>query len=214
MHAEEIEEVIVPVQYKEEITLESMPIVYPHRIISYLFNVVGLEMRDSDVVAFWRHAKEFGQGWAKFSAATEHHIPLGVYGDGAQLITQYKKEKLIGLFLNLILYRPRSTRCSRYLLFACDEERLVKNRTMNAVFRRLLWSFEALYTGLNPSAPPPGACLSPADLQRAGTRITAEGRVFAVVELRGDWAWMKQIFRFPRCGWQAKMVSGLLNFVY
>lgn len=195
------------------IAMEALPIIHPHRLISYLFDQVGVNILDSDVVQFWRHAREHGQDFAVNTTSSDNHVPLGLYGDGAQLVTQYRKEKVVGLFLNLVLYRPRSVRCSRYLLFSCDEDTMVKNRTLNAVYRRLLWSFQALHTGYNPSTNPPGSYLSKADVERSGKPITADHRVFAVVEFRGDWAWHKLQWRFVKTGWQAIQVV-CLNLVW
>lgn len=82
----------------DEVRMETMPIIHPHRIITYLFDTVKLKQLDEDVVQFWQHAKHFGEGWSLHTTSTEHHVPLGIFGDGAQLVTQFKKEKLIGIF--------------------------------------------------------------------------------------------------------------------
>ena len=50
-------------------------------------------------------------------ATSRNRVPLGFYGDSAQLLTRVRKEKLTCFFLNLPLFRPRSIRCSRFLLW-------------------------------------------------------------------------------------------------
>ena len=91
---------------------------FPHRIIRFLFDVCGLEFAPSDLPKFWYTA--IANGVPGADATSRNRVPLGFYGDSAQLLTRVRKEKLTCFFLNLPLFRPRSIRCSRFLLWACD----------------------------------------------------------------------------------------------
>ena len=169
------------------ISVETYPILHPHRIIAYLFNHVKLEVNLNEVHEFWDHSRSFKEPWALHSPATRDHIPIGLHGDGAQLWTQYKVEKQMSISLNLSLFRPRSTRHSRFVVFTIPAEKLYKNRTLNLVWKRLVWSMNALFEGLNPSTGVDRQRLGPTDLERAGTPICTAGHKFALTEIRGDW---------------------------
>ena len=190
-------------------TYEYHPILHPHRIISFLFDHVGMIVSESDCAEFWKHAISVKEPWALGFDQNDpdllKRVPLGLYGDGAQLVTKYKVEKTVAIFFNVLLHRPRSIRFSRFLLYSVDEKKLLSNRTLNAVYRRLVWSFQALFDGLNPTTGPHGRPLGPRDASRAGLPIVQSGRKFCVVEIRGDWSWQKQSFHF-RASWKGKQV--------
>ena len=200
----EVEGIRLPVKDPKEqrgLKMETFPIVYPHRILSYLFNTVGVSIPDDAVVEYWDHARQVGEPWAVNSPASCHHVPLGLHGDAARLWTISRFEKHIGIFMNIVLFRPKSTRHSRFLLFSLPHEKLFKNRTLNYVWARLAWSLEACFRGKNPAKGPTGRPLTGKHLLRANLPIDASGnRCFCVTEYRGDWEWHRDTFR-PHASW-------------
>lgn len=151
--AKELETIRLPVVNKKSprgISVESFPIIHPHRILAYLFDEVGLEVDIARVREFWTHSREFQEPWAVLSPASDDHIPIGLWGDSARLWTVYRIEKQMSITINLPLFRPRSTRHSRFVVFTIPAEKLFKNRTLNGVWRRLTWSINSCFTGLNP----------------------------------------------------------------
>lgn len=194
----EIESINVPVQSPKPphaLSMKSFPIVHPHRVLSYLFDHVGIDVPDSAVREYWQHCRAMNEDWAIHSPASNGHIPIGLHGDSARLWTQYKVEKVVAIFMNIILFRPVSVRHSRFLLFTCPSALMVKNRTLNAVWRRLVWSFNAAFEGINPLAGVYNRPLTGKALELAGTPLTTSRRKFAVVELRGDWEWHRDVWR-------------------
>lgn len=203
--SEEIESIKVPVQDEKKpggIGVCSLPIVHPHRILSYLLDDVKIQLPNNEISEYWCHARQMGEPWATRSPATMQHVPVGIHGDAARTWTQYKFEKIVSIFINLPLFRPRSMRHSRWIVFSCPHHLLFKNRTMNVVLRRLCWSLNAAFAGINPLVGAPGFPLKGGDLQRAGKPLTLSGHKFAVTELRGDWEWHRDIWR-PTASWQA-----------
>ena len=169
--------------------METFPILLPHKVIRFLWDHVGLTIDSGEHQAFWHHAKSVGEGWAQ--GATLDMIPLGFHGDGAQTWTRYKVEKVLTLSFNVPLFRPRSVRYSRFVLFTIDKTKLFKNRTLNAVLRKLVTSFNALYMGVDPET---------------GGPITRGSHRFYLCELRGDWEWVRDLWNFKKCGWNSKDV--------
>lgn len=177
---------------------------FPHRIMGYVFNEVGLDFTQKQLHAYWDSAIEAGEGWA--SEDVQSFVPLGLYGDAAQLAVKIRKEKLLCLWLNVPCFRPRSIRYSRFLLWSIDTRRILPQHTLNSVWRWIVWSCNALYTGRHPTVGPTGQPLKVAAQQRAGTLITHQGHRFQCTELRGDWEFHKLVWELPKCSWVSTCV--------
>ena len=175
-------------------------------MVGYLFNEVGLQVSKEQIREYWQHLEE-----VKFPMATSdasclrESCPVGLYGDAAKITTEYGHYHCLGIFLNLPLWRPRSTRFSRFLVFSIKEELLVPGKTLDAVFTRLTWSLNVLFTGLYPSCGPHGEALPASQLALAGQSICNNKMKFVCTELRGDWKYHQQVFRF-KSSWQATHV--------
>ena len=174
--------------------VQSLPFLDPHAVIAYLWNDMGVRVSTEEVLKFWRHAREHEQPWALHHEATELHVPLGLYGDSAKISTTFGSDKVVGIFMNLPLWRPASIRASRYLIFAIEESKLWGAHTLMTVFRRITWSVNLLFDGKRPLADPTGAMMK--DSKLFNGFICKDGTVFAVTELRGDQLWQKQTFRY------------------
>ena len=184
----------------------ALEIIDPHIMVAYLINEVGVEISTQDIQRYWQHLEEVKFPMATSNASSlQQHCPVGLYGDAAKITTEYGQYHCLGIFLNLPLWRPRSTRFSRFLLFSIKEELLVPNITLDAVFRRLTWSLNLLFTGQHPYAGPQGEELPKSMLALAGKSICHNSMKFVCTELRGDWKYHQQVFRFSS-SWQATKV--------
>ena len=203
---EEIERIRVVVKHPKfdknnpQLCFEDMKILHPHRVLSYLFNNVGIEIPLDRARAYWRHLRSVGEPWALASPASEEHIPLGIHGDGARLWTVSKYEKFVGVSLNLPLFRPSSTRYARFMVFVIDSAKFFKNRTMNEVWKRLTWSLNSCFEGINPTIGWDSQPLRGSDLERAGKPLTHQNLKFSLTEYRGDWEWHRDTWR-PLASW-------------
>ena len=207
--SKEIEYIWVPVSDEKVphgYRIEKQPILFPHCIIAYLFNNCGLDIPMAAIHEFWDHAIADGETYA--SHDSRNRIPLGFYGDAAQLITKVRIEKLICFFCNIVIFRPKSIRYSRFLLWSCDTSLLYKNRTVNTILRWLVWSFNALYEGTFPVARPGNRPLEAHERDRAGQWLTHRRHLFQVVELRGDWEFHKMIWQF-KASWKGGVNVGI-----
>ena len=183
---------------------EQQPLLLPHRIVAYLFDSCGLTISQQAIDKFWKDAIESKEPFAD-PESSPGRIPLGLYGDAAQLITKVKKEKLFCLWFSLPLFRPRSVRYSRFLLWCCDEKFLYANKTTNSVLRWIVWSFNTLYDGCYPTSRPGNRPLQPCEEPLAGKQITRDFLKFQVTEFRGDWEYHKFIWSF-KSSWKSTHV--------
>lgn len=206
-HHEEIQQIEIPVQYKDlndgeiKFRREKWPFLDPHSIISFLFGPAKLSVPAEHVREYWQHHARFGETWAE-RCDDWSRIPLGLFGDSARLTTQYGKVvQLVGIFMNIILWRPSSVRASRFLLFTIAESQLWSYYTLNTVYRRICWSMNTLWEGVHPLTGVYGEALPPKMASKGGQSITPNNDKFAVTEIRGDWSWHKKVFRFRETSW-------------
>ena len=206
---QEIENVWVPVtddKLPAGYRIEKQPMLFPHRVMAYIFNDCQLDLPQAAIEKFWDDAIAGGEQHA--SATSRHRVPLGLYEDAAQLVTKVRIEKLLCLFCNIPIFRPKSIRFSRFLIWSCDVSLLYKNRTVNTILRWVTWSFNCLYAGTYPTSRPGNRQLEPHEIERAGTWITEKKHQFQVCELRGDWEFHKMIWHF-KCSWKGGVNVGI-----
>ena len=215
MLAEAINEISIPVKNEKlpaGYEMKKMPLIYPHDLVGYLFNTLCITISQEAVTRYWLHHLSTEQPFAVHGPGDTNCVPLGLYGDGARLATLYKHEKLIAVWLNLPLYRPRSTRSSRWLLFSIMADQLHSHWTMDAVLRHMLWSFWALFNGEIPQRGPFGRELPPNLAGREGEQIVHRRKLqFVITEYRGDWEWHRDLWHFVQCSWKSEKVCWMCD---
>ena len=192
MPTQETHHIAVPLKQGDDDTF-AMTIVHmldPHAVVAYLWNTLGVKVASEHVREFWEHARRQKDPAAVAHPASNAHVPLGLYGDSARVSSSYDSDKVLGIYLNLPLWRPQPIRYSRFLLFAIEEKRLWKHHTVDAILRRITWSLNLLFTGKMPSE----------------ELICRDGTCFAVTEIRGDQLFHKETFRFTS-SWTWKSVK-------
>ena len=171
--------ITVPTKTPEGAVVESeLPVILPHVLLEYLLKDCGLCLEDEQVLAYWRHMEEVQDPWAlstkDFRAASQEPVwTLGLYGDEACMqINNAPYDKIVGIYLNVPLFRPKSSRLSRYLLFAIEGTKTV---SAEATFFPIL---RALVDSCNKAS-----------------EEGVLGRRFLVSEIRGDQLWNKFLFQ-------------------
>lgn len=166
--------------------LQDLPVLDVHRLMDVLVTTIGVSIPPSRVNAYWRvHRDELKEDWAVYSPATKDHIPFALYGDSAKILDD--GTKIVGIYVSLpAVWRPRSGRCARWCIFALEEHRFYGHYTLDGVLRRIVYSCNLLFDGIDPDQP---------------DQLLANGRKFICTELKGDWAWHKWCIRF-RSSWQ------------
>ena len=164
-------------------------------MIEFLFSN-KLEIPEKAIRTYWKWNAEHGEPWAQRINPDDKIVPLGIFGDSARVNTAFGYEHVVGIFMSIVLFRPKSVRASRFLLFAIGEEKLWGIHTMQVVLRRVVWSFNTLWDGVHPSVDQYGHALaSDAFKKMAGQAISTR---CVVTEIRGDWAWHKKLWRFAK----------------
>ena len=197
-YPKDVAKVRAPIKAKNKKGFEmaSLEMIEPISLISYLRNHVGIHVDPTQVAYYWRFNRERGVPWAVNHPGTEHHIPLSIYGDGAKMrSTPLGPQKILGVFLSCPLWRPKSIRCSKWLVFAILEDQLYSWRTLHAIYRRIAWSLNILFVGLMPARDLEGKVMSSSNCD-PGQHLVKNKAKFALTEVKGDWCYHKQLFRF------------------
>lgn len=181
----------------------------PVSVVRYMVDA-GLKIDMKAVRKFWDHHSSVNSPWIVQSQATRDHVPLGLFGDAVKFRQKRygKPEKMLAVFLNAPLWRPKLARASRWLLFAIRENDVYEHKTLDCIFHYLVWRLNVLHDGTFPITGRSGEPLTGRDRERAGQAV-CNGLRFAITELRGDWLYHRQVFRMrstwlsgkkkPRC---------------
>ena len=155
----------------------AIPVQLPKDVLEYLLGQCGLTLADETVIQFWRHMEEVGDTWALATRAYRDASPnlvwtMGLYGDEACMqINNSPFDKIIGIYLNIPLFRPKSTRMSRFLLCAIESSKVISAReTFFPILHAIVQSCNQV------------------------SEQGVHGRRFLLSELRGDQAWIRYLF--------------------
>ena len=149
----------------------------PFDIMAYLVTKCGMTISDKVLDSYWRHLDQMKDEWAvstqEFRRCAGKVWPLGLYGDEANVgLINAPFLKVWGVFMSVIVYRPSSTRLSRFLLFSLESDKIL---SFEATFYPVL---QAITDSMN--------------------QLTQEGIGgirFLCAEIRGDQAFFKAVFR-------------------
>ena len=164
------------------------PVIPPHRLLAYLHDEIQLRTPPEHINFYWQWAKQHHCPWARLGG--HGVVPCGLYGDEARYNQSGPEEKVLGLFVNLVLFRPASIRHSRFLVFSIRSCLCIGIHTLYPVLRHLTWSFHLAWQGVD----------------EYGNQLCSDNSKFLVTELRGDLAWHKAAWQFKDYGWQSTCV--------
>lgn len=217
LNGQEISYINLPVKYLDgdgvpTVVVEPWPILDIHDTMSFLFDEAHIKIPGVKLKEYWQRSKEYGEPWAEGVPEEEMHytVPIGIYGDSARIDLRFGQEHIAAFFANIILWRPRSVRWSRFLICAIPEERLT-SETIPTILRRITWSANHAYYGFFPRTDHMGHNLEGIAKKREGKALTRQNLKFQVTELRGDWVFHKKIWNFHRAHWNGEEVCHLCS---
>ena len=144
----------------------------PHSLLEYLFDECGLKIEAQEIQKYWRSASDRNCPWAVNEPGDR--IPVKIFGDDC--VYDERLNKAYALVLSLLLWRPKSARCSRFLIWTQKSAEFVGFAGMQPVLARMVWSLNLLYE----------------------TGLPKTGHRFAVCEIGGDWAWNRLFWQLER----------------
>ena len=210
----EVQYINLPLKYKDRdgetvVKSEPWPCLDVHETLAFLFEEAQVDVPQSEVRHYWQESRARGEPWASHEES-DTFIPIGLFGDGATVRTKVGSEHIVSIFFNVILWRPKSVRWSRFLVFTMPEERATAT-TLSTVMRRITWSCNHAWYGFFPSQGFQGERLSRKATKRAGQPLTSKGHRFQITEIRGDWSWHHHTWKFHETHWLSDKVCHLCD---
>ena len=168
----------VEVKDGEKIYTAAVPYLSPEQILEYLISKCDLQIPEQVCEKYWTSLENTGDELALRSKPYRdlqplQVWPLGIHGDEANMgVVNQPRLKIIGMFLNVVVFRPTSTRMSRFLLFSMENTSVVDvHRSINPILREIVSSLN---------------------------RIAEDGvlgRRCLLTEIRGDQQWIRFLFQ-------------------
>ena len=154
---------------------KTFPYLEPHKVFAYLYNVSKARSPAKHIKFYYGWGRRFKCGWARLG--DEKTVPCGLYGDE----TAYQEgntDLVLAIYANFVLWRPASTRHSRFLLFVMRTDYSLGPPTLNPLYAKLTESCHWAFKGCYPD----------------GTPLCPDGTRFLVTEIRGDLKFHKQLW--------------------
>ena len=131
-------------------------------------------------------------------------VPLGFHGDGVP--HQHGRSVQVFSWCYLALAGAERILFSVISKDLCCKCGCLGRHTLDAITSIFAWSMQILLVGRYPDTRHDGAAWKPTDKARA--KLTgAIGARAVLLQARGDWSWLKELFGFP--SWASKQICWL-----
>ena len=124
-------------------------------------------------------------------------LALGLWGDG--VASKWDRSESLEV-VSLNLPGLGGTNNLRVPLCCISKRFVAKQQTMDSILSVVVWSLQACARGKFPSVRHDGSPWKKGEARRASMAGRSLGARPLLVEVRGDWAWYKQVLRLP--GWR------------
>lgn len=142
-----------------------IPMYDPHAVLTYLFDECNLHIDQRTIQKYWAEAASRGCPWAQNETGDDCRIPVKIFGDDC--VYDERLTKCYALVLSLPLWRPKSARNSRFILWAQKSTEFIGFEGLQPLLARMVWSLNLVYD----------------------QKLEKSGHRFSVCEIGGDWSW-------------------------
>ena len=177
-----------------EITVQ-LPMLLPHELIGRLVEVGSVQAllsQEGLCLETLEHLKSVSR---ELGLNEKEVLPVGLWGDGVPFNWD-RSESLEIVSINL----PGSGGALRLPITAIPKKYVIKETTWDDVFSVVSWSFRCLLEGKYPHTSHDNKPFEAGDKKRSRLKGLSIGITGLLAEVRGDWAFFKETFRFP--GWR------------
>ena len=180
---------------KQAEEVKTIPMLLPHEILAAL-------ARSSDLAALCDLSSLYGDAAAhmenaKVQLQDQNLVALGLWGDGCPC--NWDRSESLEVF-SLSLPGVKGHENLRIPLAAIQKRFLLKFQTFDDILQVVTWSLKFCALGIFPTRDVDDSEFQSAKRrQNAGKSLGAKG---CLAQVKGDWKFMKECFRFP--GWKEK----------
>ena len=189
----------VPVKGKHGAREElELPILMPHLLCASLYeerpdffqaHVAGTEGEREECWNILTEQQFVRDVLRQHDASTATTVPMGLHCDAGAFT---KKEGLYVLTWNSLVSQGRTLQKRFPIAMIKKSQLLPDGSTLDALWEAVAWSFNILATGCMPDKTWDGAA------EPAQGKLLCGGWRGLCLQMRGDWQWMCQCFRFPQ----------------
>ena len=173
-----------------------LPFLLPHEIISCL------DEHSVDKATLFQHSGLCKQSLAhlnKCAAAmgvpTAQCVSIGMWGDGVPM--NFDRTQSLDVLSFSLPGLEGSQHGLRFPITVLPKKYIIRHNTKDDIFNVVSWSFQHLFAGRFPNTRHDGEPWLETDVWRKKRSLLKCPTAF-LVEMRGDWAFMKECFRFPQ----------------
>ena len=193
---------------KQCTTKAKIPILLPHEVLHALVSVKTTDLLFSSDGATDTARSHLEYVRARLPGNPANLIGLSLWGDGVPCnYDRTESLEVISLSFPGLTGEAANLRIPVAAIKKCH---VVKHQTFDDIYKVIVWSLEAAAQNRMPSCRHDGEPWNPSD-RKSGrfasptrARVTDAGKPIgafaALTEMRGDWAFYKEVFRFP--GWR------------
>ena len=179
-----------------------MPFLLPHEVMARLHGKGKLSAartrKENAPPGVWKHCEAMAP---ILQVPHDKMFAAGLHGDGAPCGA---KDSLEHLSWNLPCWEGEGY-APRFLIWSTFKDFVVKDETYQAAFEVIAWSFKMLACGIWHSCRHDGSAWNVSEDKWRSKQSGALPCVCCLVQLRGDWAFLKEMFRFPAWNGKAHM---------
>ena len=118
-----------------------IPVFLPHKILLYLFNVLGLAIPWEKLQTYWQHLK-FAPARGKGHRGHANPVVF-VWGHCSLRAGVLISQKITGFWLSIPLWRPKSTRMSQWLLWSLNADLSCGEESHNPLYLAIVRSLNS-----------------------------------------------------------------------
>ena len=173
-----------------------IPFLLPHEIIWSLFeHSVDQQTLFQQSGLCKQSLSHLGKCAATMGVPIEKCVAVGLWGDGVPM--NFDRSQSLEVISFSLPGLDGSNHDLRFPITVLPKKYQVKHNTKDDIFAVLAWSFQHLAAGRFPSSRHDNEPWLQTDIWRKKHALQKLPRSI-LVELRGDWAFMKETFRFPQ----------------
>ena len=182
----------------EKVELQEVPILLPHEVIWTIAQERSTSEDAPRQQLCTQDQVHLNTVCAELECDPQNALGVGLWGDGVPF--NYDRSASLDIFsLSVPGFQNAPLRDMRIPLFAMDHKHVVKGDTLDDLMAVLAWSFTFLALGRYPVARHDNAPFNPrSDRSRIGQAGSSASLRGILVECRGDWKHLKDVFRFPQ----------------
>ena len=179
---------------EEKLVPTDLPILLPHELLARIIAQTGTSRYVDNMEPALQ--KQLDRACGKVGLCGDHGvIPIGLHGDG---VPHQKHKSVECVSWNF----PGDLGGERVLCVCLEKQFLCKcgcagRHTTNPILDVIAWSFRCCFLGKSPKVRHDGSAWKPSDKARSQLGGQDLGARSLLVQIRGDWAWYKQVFAFP-----------------